>query len=631
MCGIAGFLRTGAGEPADDDILRRMTRCLEHRGPDEEGLWSGSGAFLGSRRLCIIDIEGGQQPVANEDGRIRVAFNGEIYNHHYLRRELEEKGHTFATRSDTEVLVHLWEDQGEAMLGRLNGMFALALWDERDRTLLLARDRMGKKPLYWGRFGGQTVFASEMRAMMAHPGVPRKVDPAALYRFLTLDYVPTPWSILEGVHKVTAGGYVLIRGEKTREDRYTDIRLPATPLEVSPTEAVDQVWDTLVRATGARLESEVPLGVFLSGGLDSSAVVAAMAEHMPAKDIRTFTIGFDDPSYDESGPARAVAEHFGTNHHEHVLAGSDALEVVHECAAIADEPLGDYSLIPTFLLSRFTREQVTVALSGDGGDELFYGYPTFSAHKAARLLAGLLPGPLRSRWLPWLVSLLPAGDGDWSLDYKLLRFVRGLKYGTCERHFTWIGGMDPVTALGVLHPDLAGPLQGLAPYPDCDERLARCEGWPDLKALSYLYARLYLQDGVLVKADRASMAVGLEVRSPFLDPDMVSLAFALPASLSLNRGQTKVLLRKALKGRVPESIIARPKKGFGMPLARWLRSDLRPLVEEVLAPDRIAEEGFFRPEAVTALVDAHLSGRANLRKELFNLITFELWLSRYLR
>ena len=623
-------MKTGSPGAVDDEILRRMTRLLTHRGPDEEGFWAGSGAFLGHRRLSIIDLEGGQQPLSNEDGSIRVAFNGEIYNHHELRGELIEKGHEFSTRSDTEVLVHLWEEHAEAMLGRLNGMFALALWDARDRTILLARDRMGKKPLFWGAFHGELVFASEMRAMLAHPDVPRKVDPSSLYRYLTLDYVPTPRSILKGVRKVQAGGYVLFREGHAIEDRYTDIRIPTRPLDLTSSQASDKVWDTLVRTTGARLESEVPLGVFLSGGLDSTAVVAAMAEHRSGHEISTFTIGFDDPSYDESGPARTVASHFGTNHHERVLTGNDALDLVRDCSAIADEPLGDYSLIPTFLLSRFAREKVTVVLSGDGGDELFYGYPTFSAHRAATLIARVLPAPARERWLPWLVSLMPVRDRDWSLDYRLKRFVRGLKYGPFERHFAWIGGLDPALAREVMHPDLVESLGETIAYPDCRERLDHCEGWPDGKILSYLYARLFLQDGVLVKADRASMSNGLEVRSPFLDPEMISLAFALPAELSLVRGETKVLLRQAMKGRVPAEIAARPKKGFGMPLARWLRTDLRPLLDEMLAPDRLAAEGFFSPEAVTAMKEEHLSGRANLRKELYNLLVFELWLSRYL-
>lgn len=630
MCGIAGFVRHGDPDPVDGEVLRRMTRTLAHRGPDDEGTFEEEGVFLGHRRLSVIDLEGGRQPMASEDGRVVVVFNGEIYNHKDLRRDLEARGHAFRTRADTEVLVHLWEDEAQDMLPRLNGMFAFALWDRRDRTLLLARDRMGKKPLYWGEFSGEFVFASELRALLQHPVVPREVDADALHGFLTLDYVPTPRCILRGLRKVPGGGYVLIRGGHAREGTYADIPIPRECERVGPDEAARRVFDALVAATGRRLESDVPLGVFLSGGLDSTAVVAAMAEHVPAADIRTFTIGFDDPTYDESGPARAVAERFGTEHHERTLTGRDAIALVRDCAGIADEPLGDYSLIPTHLLARFAREHVTVALSGDGGDELFYGYPTFAAHRLADRIARLLPRVALERWLPGLVDWLPPSDADWSLEYRLKRLVRGLRHGPFARHFAWIGGLDPEAARGVMHPELRARLTGEAAYPDVDAVAKRVPASGDMRTLAYLYARLYLQDGVLVKVDRASMAVGLEVRSPFLDPDMVALAFSLPPGLSMGRLATKVLLRRALKGRVPDAIVRRPKKGFGMPLARWLRTDLKPLMLELLSPRRLAREGTFDPEAVRALVEAHLSGRANLRKELFNLMVFELWLSRYL-
>jgi asparagine synthase (glutamine-hydrolysing) len=629
MCGIAGFVRREGSHPADREVLSRMTRCLAHRGPDDEGAWTGGGAHLGHRRLSIIDLAGGKQPIASEDGRVVVVFNGEIYNHHELREELLARGHVFATRSDTEVLVHLWEDEREAMLGRLNGMFAIALWDGRDRTLLLARDRMGKKPLYWGLFDGELVFGSELRAMMAHPSVPRQVDPAALYRFLTLDYVPTPYAILKHVHKVEPGGWVLFNEGAAREGLYTDLRRPATPLALPPADAAAMVWETLRKATQARLESEVPLGVFLSGGIDSTAVLAAMAADVDPSRIRTFTVGFQDKSYDESAAARETARHFGTEHHERVLTGAEARALVPQVAAIADEPLADYSLLATHLLCRFAREHVTVALSGDGGDELFFGYETFRYDRAARWAAAVLPGWVRRRALPWAVGRMPVSDRDLGLDYKAGRFVRGLKYGRFERHMSWVGGFDPGEARGVLHPDVASAVGTDEAYPDVAGRLARCEGWPDLPALAYLYSRLYLQDGVLVKVDRASMAVALEVRSPFLDPEMVRLAFALPPDLSLSGGTTKALLRRMLAGKVPPSVLGRPKKGFGVPLARWLREDLAGLVDEHLAPGKLAREGYFRPEVVQSLVDQHRSGRANRRKEIWSLLVFELWLSRY--
>lgn len=631
MCGIAGFVRRDAPEPVDHEILARMTRSIAHRGPDDDGAWSAAGAFLGHRRLSIIDIAGGHQPIVSEDGRVAVVFNGEIYNHAELREQLLAKGHRFVTRSDTEVLVHLWEDERESMVGRLEGMFAFAIWDARDRTLLLARDRMGKKPLYWGLFGGELVFASELRAMLAHPAVPRDVDPASLYRYLTIDYVPTPWSMIKGIHKVDSGGYVVFSEGVAREASYTDIRVSPLPVEPGPSEAAGLVWNTLCQSVRRRLESEVPLGVFLSGGLDSTAIVAAMAQEVAASDIRTFTIGFDDPSYDESGPARTVARHFGTEHFEHVLTGAEAVRLVDDCAGIADEPLADPSIVPTYLLARFAREHVTVALSGDGGDELFYGYPTFLADGPGRLAAALLPRTFRERIVPRLASYLPVAAGNMSAGFKAQRFARGLRFGRFERHLAWIGGFSPEAARSVLSPGIRDRLGGLTDYPDVEALLESNGDWPDLKRLAYLYSRLYLRDGVLVKVDRASMAVGLEVRSPFLDSAMVRLAFALPPRLSLARGTTKAVLRRALAGRVPDAIVRRPKKGFGIPLARWLRTDLAPLVREMLAPGRIAREGFLDPTAVSALVDGHLSGRADFRKELFSLLVFELWLSRWIR
>jgi len=632
MCGITGFVRNHDASAADPAILSRMMDAIAHRGPDDDGAWSSEGAWLGHRRLSIIDVAGGHQPIASEDGRVVVVFNGEIYNHLDLREELLARGHTFSTRSDTEVLVHLWEEFGDAMLSRLEGMFAFALWDARDRTLLLARDRMGKKPLFWGLFGGELVFGSELRAMLSHPAVPRRVDLDALYRYLTLDYVPAPLSILAGVRKVVPGGFVRWSGGEPVEGRWFDLLPTPGTGPARPEEASAALWTALRHAVDRRLESEVPLGVFLSGGLDSTAVLAAMAQGRDPATIDTFTIGFEDPSYDESGPARAVARALGTRHHERILSGNAAASLVRRVASIADEPLADPSLLPTHLLARFAREHVTVALSGDGGDELFYGYPTFLVDGAGRRAARWLPGFVRRDWLPAVIARLPRSDRDMSLDFRLARFARGLRFSATDRHFAWIGGFAPESALGLLSQDASSSLGGMAaePYPDVAFWRAACGGGEDLATIACLYARLYLGDGVLAKVDRASMAVALEVRAPLLDSEVVRLALTLSPSLNLVGGTTKALMRRMLRGRVPDAILRRPKKGFGVPLARWLRTDLRPLLDEHLASSKIAREGFFRPEAVSRLVSAHVSGAANVRKELYSLLVFELWLSRHL-
>lgn len=629
MCGIAGFVRQHGGEAIDDRILDRMTSTLAHRGPDDAGTWCGDGAYLGHRRLSIIDVAGGRQPLVSEDGRVVVVVNGEIYNHHDLRDDLRARGHRFATRSDGEVLVHLWEDEGVAMLPRLQGMFAFALWDARDRTLLLARDRMGKKPLFWGVFDGEAVFGSGVRALLAHPEVPRRIDRDALYRYLTMDFVPAPRTMLAGIRKVMPGGYVIVREGRATEGRYHDLLHAPRPPVGNESDAAARIWETLVASTRRRLESEVPLGVFLSGGLDSTAVLAAMAQDRDPATIRTFTIGFDDPSYDESEPARAVARHLGTDHHERILDGAQAIQGVRSVAELADDPLADASLIPTHLLSRFAREHVTVALSGDGGDELFYGYPTFLADGPGRLAAALLPRQVRDRLLPQVATWLPASERNMSLQFQVERFARGLRYPRLHRHFAWLGSFAPDAALSLMVPDAAVAPRRDDPFPDVDAWAATCAGWPAMTTLSALYARLYMADGVLVKVDRASMGVALEVRSPFLDTQMVDLALSLPAHWSLHGRTTKALVRRMLRGRVPDRILDRPKKGFGIPLARWLRTDLKPLLLEHLSGPRLAREGLVRPQAVASLVEAHLSGRSDHRKELYNLLVLELWLSRW--
>ncbi len=625
----------GQGSPDDDRTLSRMTDSLAHRGPDDDGRWIGQGAFLGHRRLSIIDVSGGRQPMTSEDGSIVLVANGEIYNHHELRRLLESRGHTLSTRSDCEVLVHLWEDEGPAMLSRVDGMFACAIWDSRRRTIMLARDRMGKKPLYWASPGRSLVFGSELRAVLAHPDIARRIDLESLYRFLTLDYVPTPYSIIEGVHKVQPGGWVLFGPDGISEGRFHDLRISGDLADIDPDTAGRMIWDSLVRATGRRLESEVPLGLFLSGGLDSSAVLAAMAEHISPDRISTFTIGFSDPSFDESGPARAIAGHFGTRHHEKILSGTEALELIGETPEIADEPLADYSILPTALLARFARQHITVALSGDGGDELFYGYDTFRADRWARIACAMLPGRAAGGILPALASLMPVSDRNMGLDYKVARMVRGLKYGRYERHLAWTGAFDPAAVngdAGILAPDVSRAVSRFVadPYPDAARVLAGTDGMDPMKRLSILYTRLYLLDGVLVKMDRASMNTALEVRCPFLDTSFFELALTLPAALNLRNGTTKHLMRRVLRDRLPAGIPSLPKKGFGVPMASWLRGELRPLLEQHLSPERLARQGLFRPAAVRRLIDAHMSMKANCRKELFNLLIFQLWYERWL-
>lgn len=628
MCGICGF--TGDRHSLDADaIISRMTESLSHRGPDEDGFFNGNGVRLGHRRLSIIDVSGGRQPLFSEDRDVVVVCNGEIYNHAELRRFLQERGHSLSTRSDCEVIAHMWQELGPEMLSRLDGMFAIALWDSRRETLLLARDRMGKKPLFWSKTGGGVVFGSELRALLAHPDIPRRVCPDSLYRFLTLDYVPTPYSIIEGVFKVEPGGWILSGQDGITAGRYHQLR-PEGIFDGNMDDAATAVWKELVRSTGRRLESEVPLGVFLSGGLDSCSVLAAMSRHIDPSQISTFTIGFDDPSFDESDAAREVARHFGTRHHEHMLDGAAAVRLVKETASIADEPLADYSIIPTALLARFAKEHISVALSGDGGDELFYGYETFRAERLARIVTRFFPGFVTDRILPAVASLLPVTDRNMGLDYKVDRMLRGLRYDRFGRHLAWVGGFDPQR--------VRGNDGVMAKSTDSGMSIARDDWWPDVtrvlagtesldaeKRLSILYMRLYLQDGVLVKVDRASMNCALEVRSPFLDTAMVNLALSMPASLNLHGGVTKAVIRRMIRGRVPDRIVSAPKKGFGVPVAAWLRSDLKPMIDRLLSHEYLARQDIFNPPVVNAMVQSHMEHRHNFRKELFSLLVFQLW------
>ncbi|MDR3638042.1 MAG: asparagine synthase (glutamine-hydrolyzing) [Isosphaeraceae bacterium] len=624
MCGIAGFVN-GGGEPADRAVLVRMTEALAHRGPDGSGFFTDGPVALGHRRLSIIDVAGGAQPLANEDETVWVTYNGELYNELPMRATLRARGHVYRTQSDTESLVHLYEEDGADFVRGLNGMFALALWDSRRSRLVLARDRMGQKPLYYAETpGGGLVFGSEPKALLLHPAVARALDPQSLARYLFYEYLPAPHSIWQGLRKLPHAHLLIWEGGRTSLVRYWEPPLP-TPSAQEPFEAAaERFWVDLRGAVGRHRRSDVPLGVFLSGGIDSSSVAAALTELEPARSVRTFSIGFEDPTFDESSHARAVARHLGTDHHERIFSAETVLELLPEVAGWLDEPFGDASVLPTHLLSRFARTAVTVALGGDGADELLAGYPTFQAERAARVFRRL---PDRARRLAGsAVGRLPVDHGNLSFDFRLKQFLRGAGEPPALAHQRWLGSFSG--------PEIAHLLVDPNTLDVEAEHLRRADalapGADPLTRSLWLYQDTYLPEDILTKVDRASMACGLEVRAPMLDAELVDSVERLPAEFKYGRGQTKRLLKRAASGRLPASILERPKKGFGIPVARWLRGPLSPLVERLLNRERLERQGLFRPEEVARRVGEHAAGVRDHRKPLWTLLMFQLWYDHWL-
>ncbi len=629
MCGIAGIVERDSTRPVRQETLSRMVETLRHRGPDDEGTWAGPGVGLGMRRLSIIDVDGGQQPFVSEDGQVRLVANGEIYNHAALREGLIARGHHFRSRSDIEVILHGYEEYGIEVLGRLRGMFAFALWDGSKRRFFAARDRAGEKPLYYAHTPSRLLFGSEIKAVLVDPAVSREVDLEALDQFLTYEYVLTPSTLFEDVRTVPPAHYLTCERGAVKIERYWDVAsIPVR--EWTEDDAAASLRETLGRAVAGQMMSDVPLGAFLSGGIDSSAIVGLMTEAAGGGGrVNTFSMGFDAASYNELPYAREVASRFGTNHREGTV-NPDLSDLFERLVTHVDQPFADVSLFPTYLLSQTAREHVTVARSGDGGDELFGGYDAYAAQALARRIEMFVPGaamPLVAA----AASLLPPSEKKKGLINKVRRFTQGLASAPRDiEHYRWMTFCDAGEKRHLYGPALQSALLNTDVYAPIRRHLRGAHTDDALNRQLYADLQVYLNDDILVKVDRMSMATSLETRAPFLDTEVMELAFSMPGRLKIRAGQRKHVLKRAMRDLLPESVLTRPKEGFSIPMKTWLRSEWAPLMQDLLSPDTTRRRGWFEPMEITRRVDEHLAGTDNHAHQLFSLMVLERWAQSFL-
>ena len=629
MCGIAGWinLENNRSQNHREAVLHRMCERMKHRGPDSEGLWTDETVALGMWRLSVIDLHTGEQPVYSEDKSIVVVMNGELYNFREVRADLEKRGHKFETQSDTEILPHLYEEYGEAMLEHINGMFAFALWDKRREKLLIARDKFGEKPLYYGVFDGKLIFASEPKVLLANPSVKVEINLDSLRSYLSFDYVPAPNSIYKGISKLPAAHFLSIEKGEIKTRRYWNLTWEKKETK-SLEKAAEELRELLADAVRMRLVADVPLGILLSGGVDSSTV-AAFATQFSSEKVKTFSIGFEEDSFDESKFARQVATHLNTEHYEEKLSVEKAADLISEIGTWLDEPMSDGSLIPTFLLSKFVRKHVTVALGGDGGDEIFAGYPMYYAHKVANIY-GKVPSFLRNNLIEPIVNNLPVSNKNLSFDYKAKRFVAASKYDVVTRHHSWFGSFSIDEQQNLLSKDvLAATSDDI--YKDAKDLLKICDAKNEIEQMQFLDINYYMAEDILTKVDRASMAVSLEVRAPFLDPRVAQFAANIPLEYKLKGSKGKYILKKAVEPLLPKNILHRPKKGFGIPIAEWLKGRLNPLMRELLDAKRLKNQGLFDEKYVQKLIKEHETNVASHHKQLWTLLVFQLWYDNFLK
>ena len=611
-----------------------MVETLRHRGPDDEGAVTLPGVGLGMRRLSIIDVAGGQQPFASEDNAVQLVANGEIYNHVELREDLIARGHRFRSRADVEVIVHGYEEFGVAVLDRLRGMFAFALWDGSNRRLFAARDRAGEKPLYYAQTPERLLFASEIKALLVRPDVSREVNLEALDQFLTYEYVLTPRTMFASVRTVPPAHYLLYQHGAVKVERYWDVA-SVSVRDWTDDEAAEALRESLGRAVSGQMMSDVPLGAFLSGGIDSSAIVAMMvdgtggAAGAAAGPVNTFSMGFEAASYDELPYAREVATRFETHHREGMV-DPDLSDLFGRLVTHFDQPFADVSLFPTYLVSQLAREHVTVALSGDGGDELFGGYDTYEAEAIARWVTMVVPDaamPLVAEF----TGMLPPSEKKKGLVNKIRRFTLGMAMAPRSiAQYRWMTFLDVGAKKQLYTPALQTALVDSDVYAPIRRQLRGAHTDDLLNRQLYTDLQVYLADDILVKVDRMSMATSLETRAPFLDVDVMELAFSMPGHLKIRSGERKYVLKRAMKGLLPESVLTRGKEGFSIPMKSWLRREWAPMMQDLLGPDRVGRRGWLEPAQVTRRVREHLAGTQNHAHLLFSLMVLERWAQAFL-
>jgi asparagine synthase (glutamine-hydrolysing) len=625
MCGIVGIAHSDRTD-VDQTLLGRMCAAISHRGPDDDGFYMNGHVGLGMRRLSIIDVKGGQQPIHNQDRTAWIVFNGEIYNYLELRERLEKLGHTFYTNSDTEAIIHAYDRYGADCPKYLRGMFAFAIWDERTEELFLARDRVGKKPLLYAQVNGQFIFGSEFSALLLHPSISRDVNHEAIHQYLSFMCVPAPLTAYQAIKKLEPGHSLRWRKGEIRIEQYWEPDF-SKKLDITEQEAGERAIKILRDAVKVRLMSEVPLGAFLSGGIDSSAVVALMAEES-SEPVKTFSIGFEEQDFSELKHARRVADHVGADHHEFIVR-PDALEVLPLLVEHYGEPYADSSAIPTYYVARETRKHVTVALNGDGGDESFAGYERYAAMRLAERYYRV-PAVLRNSLVRQAVGLLPSSETKRSRVRDVKRFLEAASLPKVERYLRWVSVFDADAKQDLYSEHFRRETEGSSVSDMLKPWFAGANGKGIVDAALLSDIKTYLPNDLLVKVDIATMAVSLEARSPFLDHHVIEFAASLPENLKLRGLTTKYLLKQMLKKILPQENLTRRKMGFGVPIGHWFRGQLQPFLRETILSEKALKREFFKAEVVKQLVELHTRGERDYSHQLWTLLMLELWFQRFI-